>query len=198
MGNKSLRYRMDYRDIKEFGESIKFHTEQEIKYMIDFLERWNGIYGRRKRDFTVIPWGAYSTDIVAEPDDFLYRPDFLLCRNYDNSYIVKKIVPIEVTTCKILDIDVCYLKQEKVERGYKKLPSELATDKQYILFVRGRNRQELFSLLKPSFLGKIKENGIKKPKFLGAKSCYWFKPDDVNWRELYPQNKSNQVALSWK
>ena len=195
MPTQSLEYRMDYRDIEEFRDSIKFHTEQEIKYMIDFLDRWNGIYGRHKRDFTVIPWGAYSTDIFVESDDSLYRPDFLLCRNYDNSYIVKKVVPIEVTTCKILDIDVCYLKQEKVERGYKALPSQVATNKQHILFIRGRKEQELFTLLKPSFLKTIKENGIKNPKCLGSKSCYWFKVNDVKWEKLYPENTNIQVIL---
>lgn len=192
---RSLLHRMDRRSYDEFKKSIQYHTKKEFEYIIDFVNRRNGKYGRRKRDYMVYAWGAKSTEVFEKADKRYYRPDFLLLKAFDNSYLVRTIAPIEVATTKVLSPVQCYLKCSKVDREYDKVTPEIATTQQYILFIRGNDGYEMYSLLTPKRLDRIKKNGIVKPSCMGKKPCYWFNTIDIKWKMLYPETYHKQMTI---
>jgi len=190
--SESFDYRLDKRSIKEFEENLKKHTKEEIEYLQYWIDRYNGMYGRKKREFVVLKWGCKDFIEVSLDASSTYKPDFLLAKCYNNSYFVKSIFPIEVTTCAIIS-KTYYLKKSKVIWDYDNLTPQIATTSHYILFIINTEKKghELFTILTPKFLDKLKKTNIEYPDCLGNKPAYQFKHDIIKWKKLFPKNFNN-------
>ncbi|GAJ24827.1 unnamed protein product, partial [marine sediment metagenome] len=144
----SLKDRIDSRTLEEFAKSLQYHGRQELVYVIDYINRYNR--NRKKRSIAILPWGAIASDVVRGPGISRYgRPDFLIMRCFDNSYIVKAITPLEVSHSKAQNIERVYLKQEKVERKYNQITPMVTSIQQSILCILGENGLEQYYLLAP-------------------------------------------------
>ncbi len=190
--------RLDNRTWKEFVANVIAHSEQEIKYAIDWLYRHNGISGRKKRDLSIWPWGC-SDDMFRKSQEarICYKPDFLLFKNYDNKFMVKSVYPIEITTAKFFSNGLGYIKKSKIDWEYDKLTPQVCKTRpnsHYILFIGNTidPGKELYTLLTPKQLRIIKKNGITYCPFLGGKPAYSFIVKKYNWKEVYPQNKGQK------
>lgn len=189
-------YRKDNRSDNGFEYYIRKYSVMEEKYLLQFIDVHNK--RRKKREVTVEHWGNMGTGEIVknlnELEDFC-RPDFILNRCYDNSYLVKTKQPIEVQTCKSLEPEKCYIKKSKIDWPYDKYTKKICRKKTVILFVKGTSypRLEKYILLLPNFLEKIKENGIEYPNYMGGKASYFFYLNDVKWKKF--NGKSSQQRL---
>lgn len=178
--------RKDFRSEDRFKEDIRHYSELERKYLYQFVEVHNR--RRHKRDLTIENWGSIGSNVVTSKKDVkkCSRPDFILNRCYDNSYLIKSKQPIEVQTCSSLNPSICYIKKAKVEWVYDNVTEEVCDKKVIILFVLGSNHpnREKYSLLPPDFISKIKNRGLKYPKIMGNKPCYYFNVTEVNWKSF--------------
>lgn len=191
--------REDKRTHQEFVNNLQYHSKKEEKYLLAWLDRHNGEFGRKKREYVVIKWGAFTNQIFSddEPDKIadVNRPDFLLAKTKDNSFIVDWIAPLEITTTTIKPErnTILYLKKEKVERKYDRITDKIATRGQIILFIANTQDKgnEVYTLLFPKDLENLQRKQTPIPvSVFGGKLGYWFKKQDSIWRYLSKQNDS--------
>ena len=175
--------------LEEHGTVSAVHPasyEERTRVFASFMDERSGRTGWNS-NYVIILWGAKMDEIFFKANPDVYRPDFLLCR-YRASRIVEEIIPIEVCSSSKSDIDKFYLKVSKVDRAYDTLTSRIVTtDGEYMLCVRGSNYKERYVLLTPNMVDNLKNNGISYPSCMGNKPCYWFRPESVEWRLLFPE-----------
>jgi hypothetical protein len=51
-------YRLDYRTFEAFASKVQYHSQEETRYLIDWIANHNKT--RHKRDFVILPWGCQS------------------------------------------------------------------------------------------------------------------------------------------
>ena len=187
-------YRKDYRTDEQFKYKIAKTTTEEERYLRLWVETHNK--RRKKREITLEHWGNNSNgNIVYDLDELkgVCRPDFILNRCYDNSYVIRSKQPIEVQTCRTLRPQRLYIKQSKMEWPYDNITKQICTDNVAILFITGTGFKgaERYVLLRPSFLDTIDKHRLSFPYFMGNKPCYSFSYDDVKWREINDESKQS-------
>lgn len=199
----SLIDRMDSRTLEEFAKALQYHNRQELRYVIDYMNRHNR--NRKKRSIAILPWGASAPDVVGGLRISRYgRPDFLIMRCFDNSYIVKTIAPLEVSHSKAQNVQKVYLKQEKVERKYNQITPMVTGIQQSILCILGENGLEQYYLLTPEspVFKRIKDRGVvpAPPYVFGTterypegKPAYWFFKEEVEWKPLYQSAQTERL-----
>ncbi len=186
-------YRLDHRTFEEFADHLQKHTEKEFQYMLDWLQSHNR--RRHKRDYVVIPWGCDNE--VYEKSQYakhLYRPDFLLIKCFDNSYLVNQVYPIEVTTMSNLS-DRIYFKKSKVKWDYDKLTPQVANHKHFILFIINTEHpgKEEYHLFGPRILKRISQQRTVRPGCFGKKECFTFLRKNFTWKPLYLHGNQNEL-----
>jgi len=199
----SLKDRIDLRTIEEFAKALQYHDRQELVYVIDYMNRHNR--NRKKRSIAILPLGEIASDVVGGLGISRYgRPDFLIMRCFDNSYIVKTITPLEVSHSKAQSIERFYLKQEKVERKYNQITPMVTSIQQSILCILGENGLEQYYLLTPEspVFKRMKARGpvAAPPYVFGAterypegKPAYWFYREEVDWKPLYQSGQTERL-----
>lgn len=199
----SLKDRMDSRSFEEFAKALQYHNRQELRYVIDYMNRHNR--NRKKRSIAILPWGTSAPDVVGGLRINRYgRPDFLIMRCFDNSYIVKNVTPLEVSHSKAQNVERFYLKQEKVERKYNQITPMVTSIQQCLLCILGENGLEQYYLLTPEspVFKRMKDRGVvpAPPYVFGTterypegKPAYWFFREEVDWKPLYQSAQTERL-----
>ncbi len=185
--------RVDIRTFDEFKKNIQYHTKQETKYLIDWLDRHNGEHGRKKREYAVLPWGACTDEIFTDEQidkiRLVNRPDFLLLKTFDNSYIIKWVSPLEIQTMKPSPcfLDKIWIKKEKVERNYDNITKLVATRGQFILMIGNTSNpgDEVYTLITDKELKRLSKFYPVPCKIFGGKLAYFIPIKEKRWRRLY-------------
>ena len=185
--------RQDIRSFEEFCRNLKYHTKLETKYLLDWLDRHNGEYGRKKREYVVVPWGSYTDEIFRDDEldkiELVNRPDFLLLKTYDNSYLVKWVAPLEIQTIKPdpSKLKWIYIKKEKVERRYDSITSKVANRGQFILVVGNVENPgaEVYTLISDRELRSMANFQPIPCYVFGGKLAYFMRTSQKRWRRLY-------------
>ncbi len=191
--------RIDIRTFDEFKRNVQHHTKQEIKYLIDWLDRHNGEYGRKKREYVVVPWGACTDEIFTDEQidkiKLVNRPDFLLLKTFDNSYLIKWIAPLEIQTMRPDPHRVSYIwiKKEKIERKFDSITKYIATRGQFILIIANTENpgEEEYTLITDREVKKLsKSHPAPSPLHVfGGKMAYPILISKKRWRKLYDPNE---------
>lgn len=187
-------YRLDYRTFEAFASKVQYHSQEETRYLVDWIANHNKT--RHKRDFVILPWGCQS-EIVrdhTQAKDF-YRPDFLLLICLDNSFIVKAVLPIEVTTFARKD-DLLIKKSKLDLPSYDAITKKVTTKAMQILYIIGTNDKghEDFCLLNSYLITQIKRQEVI-PYGIGDKPSYEINKKLCIFKPLYNDRKQLLLAL---